>query len=364
MKVVIFCGGHGTRLWPISRVSFPKPFVPLLQGKSLFQITYERYRKRYSPSDIFVCTEEKYVKYVKDQEPEVEKKNIILEPERRDTLATYALMATFFNKYFPGEPVLVSWAKHLIRREAVFLDAIKAAGEFAGETGIGVSIDSKPDFPSVNNGWIKKGVGLGTLGGSHYFKLEKQIEKPEIAVAKRLFISGDYLIHTGYKVWNIQKLMQYFEEFQPEMYKGMMKISDSFGSKYFETELYREYHKFPETSIDYGLLEKLPDSAFVTLEADMGWEDVGISWETFYKGLVKSTTKDDNVEEGGVDTSYFEAERNLVIGPKNKMIGIIGLTDIAVIDTPDGLLVTKLSDSQKVKKLYEQIEKEKPEYVE
>ncbi len=267
------------------------------------------------------------------------------------------------NKYFPGEPVLFSWAKHLIRRERVFLNAVKAAGKHTKETGVGVSIDSKPDFPSVNNGWIKKGASLGYLGGSVYYKLEKQVEKPELPLAKKLFISGNWLIHTGYKVWDTQKLLEYYKEFQPEIYKGLMKIADSMGTKLWETELYRQYHKFPQTSIDYGILEKLPAGSFVTLEADMGWEDLGISWETFYRGLVTSSLKDNTVEEGGVDTAYFEAERNLVIGPKNKMIGIVGVSDIAVIDTPNGLLICKLSESQKVKKLYEQIEKDKPEYV-
>ncbi len=364
MKVVIFCGGHGTRLWPISRVSFPKPFVPLLKGKSLFQITYDRYLKDYSSKDIFVSTEDKYLKFVKEQESKVPKENIILEPERRDTLAAYALVTLVMNKRFPGEPVLFSWAKHLIRRERVFLDAVKAAGKHTQETGVGVSIDSKPDFPSVNNGWIKKGESLGYLGGSVYYKLERQVEKPELQLAKKMFISGNWLIHTGYKVWDTGKLLTYYKEFQPEIYKGLMKISDAMGTKLFKTELYRHYHSFPKTSIDYGILEKLPTGSFVTLEADMGWEDVGISWETFYRGLVTSSMKDDTVEEGGADTEYLDAERNLVIGPKGKIIGVVGVSDIAVIDTPNGLLVCKLSDSQKVKKLYEKIEKEKSEYVE
>ncbi|HEX6977288.1 MAG TPA: sugar phosphate nucleotidyltransferase [Patescibacteria group bacterium] len=363
MKIVIFCGGHGTRLWPISRVSFPKPFVPLLKEKSLFQITYERYRKDYSPKDIFISTEDKYLKFVKEQAPEVPKENIILEPERRDTLAAYGLVTIFMNKRFPGEPVLFSWAKHLIRRERVFLDAVKAAGKHTKETGVGVSIDSKPEFPSVNNGWVKKGTSLGFLGGSVYYKLEKQVEKPELALAKRLFLSGSWLIHTGYKVWDTEKLLGYYKQYQPEMYKGLMKISAAMGTKLWKTELYRQYHAFPKTSIDYGILEKLPADSFVTLEADMGWEDVGISWETYYKGLVTSTLKDDTVEEGGVDTEYLDAERNLVIGTKGKMIGIVGVSDIAVIDTPDGLLICKLSDSQKVKKLYEMIEKKNSKYV-
>ncbi len=362
MKIVIFCGGHGTRLWPISRVSFPKPFVPLLKGKSLFEITYERYRKEYSPEDIFVSTEDKYLKYVEKQAPGISRKNIILEPERRDTLAAYGLVATVLNKRFPGEPVLFSWAKHLIRREKVFLDAIKAAGEYTKETGIAVSIDSKPEFPSVNNGWIKKGISLGELGGSNFFKFEGHKEKPELALAKKLFVSGSWLIHTGYKVWNTGKLLEYFKEFQPEMYKGLNKIVDSMGTKLEETETYREYHKFLATSIDYGILEKLPNTSLVTLEADMGWEDVGISWETFYRGLVDGS-KDENLIEGDVDVQYLESTRNLIIGMKGKMIGLVGMTDTMIIDTPNGLLVGKITDSQKVKQLYEQIEKDKPEFV-
>ncbi|HJX46075.1 MAG TPA: sugar phosphate nucleotidyltransferase, partial [Patescibacteria group bacterium] len=91
MKVVIFCGGHGTRLWPISRKSFPKPFVQIIKGKSFLQITYERYRKIFKPEDIFISTEDLYVPFVLKQIPSVPKKNIICEPERKDTLAAIGL---------------------------------------------------------------------------------------------------------------------------------------------------------------------------------------------------------------------------------------------------------------------------------
>ena len=150
MKVVIFVGGHGTRLWPISRKLFPKPFVPLVKGKSFFQMTYARYRKEYSPEDIFISTEDIYVHFVRRQVPEVPRNNIIAEPERKDILAACGLATAVVNKYYPGEPVLISWAKHLIARESVFLNAVVAAGEFAEKTGLIVSVDSKPEFPSVH----------------------------------------------------------------------------------------------------------------------------------------------------------------------------------------------------------------------
>ncbi len=361
MKIVIFCGGHGTRLWPISRVSFPKPFVPLLNGKSFLQITYARYRKVYSPEEIFISTEEKYLPYVRKQIPEVPKKNIILEPERKDTLAAYGLAAAVVNKYYPGEPVLFSWAKHLIGKESVFLNSVGAAGEYTKETGLAVSIDSKPEFPSVNNGWVKKGKYLGHINGSKIFQLEKQVEKPDLAVAKKLFAAGTWLIHTGYKVWDTEKLLRYFSEYQNEMYEGLMKIIKVWGTSGGKKVLRHEYSKFLKTSIDYGIFEKLPGDSVVTMEANMGWEDVGISWETFYRSLV--TPKNSTVEEGGADTLYLDAEKNLVIGPKGKMISLIGVSDLAVIDTSDGLLVCKLSETQKVKSLYEKMERYYKEYT-
>src|SRR3989344_2145182 len=122
MKVVIFCGGYGTRFWPISRKSTPKQFVHFLSGKSFFQLTYARYRKQFAP--------------------EVPRNNIIAEPERKDLLGACGLATAIVDKYFPGETVLISWAKHLIARESVFLNAVMAAGEYASKTGVIVSVGS------------------------------------------------------------------------------------------------------------------------------------------------------------------------------------------------------------------------------
>ena len=187
MKIVIFVGGHGTRLWPISRKSFPKPFVPLVNGQSFFQMTYYRYRKVYKPEDIFVSTEDIYVLFVKRQVPEVPNNNIIAEPERKDILAACGLATAIVNKYFPGEAVLISWAKHLIAKESVFLEAVAAAGEFAAKTGLIVSVDSKPAYPSVHNGWVKLGKTLGTVNKFKIVAIEKHIEKPDEPLAEKLY---------------------------------------------------------------------------------------------------------------------------------------------------------------------------------
>lgn len=362
MKVVIFCGGYGTRFWPISRKSTPKQFVPFIKDRSFYQMTYERYRKEFGPDEIFISTDEDYIHYIQEQTPEVPKNNIIAEPERKDILGACGLATAVVNKYFPGESLLISWSKHLIARESVFLNAIKAAGKYVDETGLIVSIDSKPSYPSIHNGWVKKGKKLETIDGFDILQLEKHIEKPEKDVAQKLYKDGGWLINTGYRIWKTDVMLGYYKKMQPEMYEGMNKIIDAWGTPKQQEVLKREYHEFKKDSIEYGIFEKLPKDVRAGIAADMGWEDVGISWELFYHSLI--TPKRTTIVEGGCDTKFIDAENNLVIGDKKKMVAVIGLSDIAVIDTKDGLLVCKLDQSQKVKDLYAELEHYYKNYTE
>jgi mannose-1-phosphate guanylyltransferase len=362
MKVVIFCGGHGTRLWPISRKSTPKPFVKLIKGQSFFQMTYLRFRKHFSAKEIFISTEDRYVSFVKKQAPEVPSENIICEPERKDILAACGLATAVVNKYFPGETVLISWAKHFISKESVFLDAVIAAGEYSEKTGLIVSVDSKPSYPSVHNGWVKLGKTLDNVNGFKIVEIEKHIEKPNDVVAKKLFNDGGWLINTGYRVWKTDVMLDYYKQFQPAMHEGLEEIAKAWGTKEQEPVLKNEYHRFKKDSIEYGIFEKLPGNVRATIAADMGWEDAGISWELFYKSII--TPKEKTVIEGEVDTEFLESKDNLIIGPKGKMIVVIGLSQIAVIDTPDGLLVCRLDETEKVKDVYKKIERYHEEYTE
>jgi mannose-1-phosphate guanylyltransferase len=361
MKVVIFCGGRGTRLWPISRKTLPKPFVPLVKGKSFFQITYARYRKEYSPEEIFISTEEPYISFVRRQAPEIPRTNIIAEPERKDLLAACGLATAIVNKYYPGEPVLISWAKHLISKEGEFLNAVEAAGEYASKTGLIVSVDSMPEYPSIHNGWVKIGKTLERINGFEIKQIEKHKEKPKAAAAKKLYLQGGWLINTGYRVWKTDIMLNHYKNIHPEMYKGLEKIAKFWGTKKQKKVLKSEYRKFISESIEYGIFEKLPGNVRATIAANMGWEDIGISWELFHKSL--NSSKQKNVIEGGADSQLINSDNNLIIGPRGKMIALIGLSNIAVVDTPDGLLVCNLNETEKVKDLYKNLESNHKEYI-
>ncbi len=361
MKVVIFCGGYGTRMWPASRKSFPKQFYPLIKGKSFFQITISRFRKIFEPEDIFVSTESKYVNFIKKQAPFLPSENIIAEPERKDNLAAIGLVTAIIHKRFPNEVMLVSWSDHLIRQEDEFLRAFKTAGEYAGESGKIISVNEKPKYPSVHHGWVKLGETIEEYKGLKMVKITQHFEKPDLKTAKKFFLDGNYLINTGYRAWRTDVMLSYFEKFAPEMYHGLMVITDHLEDRDFSSYLSREYHKFKKDSIEIGIFEKLPEDAQIVIPVQVGWEDSG-TWELLYRAL--RVNDDENVLEGKVLLEHLDSSGNLIIGQKGKIIGIIGLKNMVIVDTKDGLLVCDMNKTDKVKELFKILEKSNSKYIE
>ncbi len=360
MKIVIFCGGYGTRMWPASRKSFPKQFYPLLNGQSFFQNTVARFKKRVDPKDIIVSTEHRYRDLVIEQAPEIPVENIILEPERRDNLGAIGLATALLHARFGNEVLFFSWADHLIKLEDRFLDAVQAAASYAEETGSPVSVDQQPKFPSVHNGWLKTGDVRATSMGFSLHEIDSFIEKPTIHTARRLFKSSKYLLHTGYCAWRTDTLLGYYEKYAPQTFEIVDRIAKSYGKEGFETVLKEEYAKVEKQSIDYGLFEKIPAHERLTISADLGWQDAG-TWQLMYESL--ATEPYSNLVMGEVETNFMHSEGNLVVGTKGKMIALIGVSDIAVIDTPDGILISKLSETKDVKELFAHLEKENPKYI-
>ncbi|MBI3443217.1 mannose-1-phosphate guanylyltransferase [Candidatus Woesebacteria bacterium] len=360
MRVVIFCGGYGTRMWPVSRKSFPKQFYPLIEGKSFFELTYRRFTKVFKPKDIFVSTEKIYTQFVRKIAPDIPKENIIAEPERRDNLGAIGLVCAILEKRFPSEVMVVSWSDHLIGKEGEFLKAIMAAGEYATQTGLIVSVDEEPGYPSVHHGWVKLGETIDAFKGYSIVRITKHIEKPKENIAKRMFAGGGYLLNTGYRAWKTDLMLSFYKEYQPAVFEGLTKIMEADGKSYADTIIYREYHKFPKDSIESGIFEKLPEDKRVAIPVDVGWRDVG-TWELFYKSFKKD--ENENLVAGGA-AEFIDSNGNLIIGVKEKIVGAIGISNLVIVDTPDGLLVATLDKTDKVKELFKTLEEKKPKFVE
>jgi len=355
LRIVIFCGGYGTRMWPMSRRSFPKQFQPLLGDNSFFAEALARVRLSFPPEDIFLSTTEDQVDFVKEQAPDIPPQNIIAEPERRDTLGAVGYATSYIDKYYPNSLMAVIWgADHLVKDKEKFNRLIKSAATVCQTKDVICKIDVKPNYPSTANGWVKIGKILGKVNNFSIHKFEKFIEKPDIRTAKKMFKDKNFLINTGYFVWRSSFMLKQYEKHSPDCFKHLAVIKKAFGDQNAKEIIAREYTQIEKISVDYGVLEKLPSDDVLVIPSEFGWYDVG-TWDLLYEALARGQRE--NVTKGEVD--YHEAQGNLVYLPKGKIASIIGVEGLVVVDTPDGLLICKRGKSEEVKKFVERLKEEK-----
>lgn len=348
-KVLIMCGGQGTRMWPISNLKHPKQFEGLLGNKSMFRQTVDRVLKGFGPQDIYISTSVQFGKFLQAQAPEIPEKNFILEPAMRDNLGAIGLAASVINHRHPDSVMLILWgADHIVQKESAFLNAVKEAAHLAFEHNLIVHIDTPPSYPSVHNGWIKIGRQVKSVKDYKVYEFIRQVEKPNETTAKEFFRSKDYLIHVGYMATRPALLLRYYEQYAPDTYKILTRIQPAIDQPDFNEVLAKEYPKFEKISVDYGLFEKLPPKAQWELPVDMGWIDVG-TWELLYHGLPKD--KHGNVVMG--KAKLLDCADCLIICKDEGIVGAVGLKNMIVVETEEGLLVCPLSDAPKVKQLYQ-----------
>jgi len=347
-KVLIMCGGKGTRMWPISNMAHPKQFESILGKKSMFRETVERVLKGFAPEDIYIATSADYQDHIRAQAAEVPKENFIFEPAMRDNLGALGLATAIIHKRHPEAVMLLLWgADHVIKKVDVFLAAMKEAAELARHNEVMVHLDTVPTYPTVHNGWIEIGDKLKRSGNFEVFEFVRQVEKPDLSKAKEFYDSKHYLIHTGYMATKPSLLLKYYRQYAPSTYEILKKIEQHIDTKDFESVLEKEYPKFDKLSVDYGLYEKLPPRTQWELPADFGWIDVG-TWELLYHGLDKD--ENGNVVIG--DATLINTKNSLIITKNSGHTGIIGLDGCIVIGTGEGILVCPLDEAPLVKDLY------------
>lgn len=360
LRIVVFCGGYGTRMWPMSRQNFPKQFQPLLQEHSFFQEALTRIKLSFKTEDIFISTPEEQVKFVKKQAKGIPFKNIIAEPERRDTLGAVAFTTAFIDKHFPNSLMAIIWgADHIVKKKEEFNHLLNLAARVCQSKDVICKIDVKPTYPSTANGWIKVGREIGRVEGHPIKEFIKHIEKPKLGEAQKMFTAKDFLLNTGYFVFRTSTMLNLLQKYSLPCYEHLKVIQAAFGKPQGEEIIKREYHQIEKTSIDYGLSEKLPSGTQLVIAADIGWYDVG-TWDLLYEALAIGQRQ--NITRGTIE--FMQAKGNLVYLPKRKIAAIIGIDNLVVVDTKDGLLVYRRGQGGEVKKFVEFLKKTgKKEYL-
>ena len=360
LKIALFCGGSGTRMWPMSRKNLPKQFQPLIKNISTFEMMIQRLTAKYPYSSIFPVTTRDNVQWIVKIAQEIPLENIIIEPEMRDTAAAVALAAAVLDKKFDNPNVLALWSDHVVRNEQAFIKAIELADETASSTNKLVEIGVRPTFPSTALGYLQVGKMIKRVNGMAIFEFVSQIEKPDFETAKKFTENWEYLWHIGYAIWPAKKMLLYIEKFFPEGYKHIVKIQKAWGTEEQEKTLKSEYLKIPKTSIDFAVNSHLTSEDQIVISADLGWRDVG-TWNELKDEMASKPL--DSVTQGSVINMDLK-DCLIYSSKKDKIIAAIGLEGLIVVDTEDALLICTKDRTQDVKKIIEALkDQNKEEYL-
>lgn len=365
LYALIVAGGGGTRLWPKSRNKTPKQFLYLFNRKTLTQITAERLNKFIPWENIFVVTvSEAYKKETKKEVPGIPADNIVVEPARKNTAPAHGIGALYIYKKDKDAVVINAAADHLISPVNKYIKASKAAASAAFSGDLLVALGIKPTYPNIGYGHIKRGKKFGVFEGKTFYKITKFVEKPPLPLAKRYTKSGDYYWNANQYVWRAETYLKALEKHEPKVGEAINRISEAIGTKKEEEIIKKEYSHMPDTtsegkdlSIDYAVSEKADN--FLVLPVDYNWTDIG-DWNEVWKNLEKDEGGNviiDGDAPGGeiinLDTT------DALIHTDGRLIAVVDVDNIVVVDTGNAVLICSKSKAQNVKKIVQQLKKEK-----
>lgn len=351
MKVVIFAGGVGTRLWPLSRKNTPKQFEKIIGDKSTLQLAVDRLQPDFKPKDIYVSTGKKYEGIVRDHLPQIPKENFILEPEMRDVGPAVGVAMGIIGKEYPDSPVAIVWSDHFVKKERRFREVLGFAQKLVlKQPDSIVFIGQRARFANQNLGWLEFGEQVGSLRETKIFKFKKLIYRPTLEQAEQFLNSQNYAWNPGYFVTTPKFILSQYEKFAPNIWKGIMEIQQALGSNKFEAVMQRIYPTLEKISFDNAILENVDPKNVFVIAADLGWSDVG-AWEALKEAL--ENTKNENVTKGKVLVE--DSTDNLVFNYTDQLVVGIDLEKMLVINTDDVLLVCSKNSVPKIKKLVESL---------
>lgn len=333
LHVVIMAGGTGTRFWPYSRNDKPKQFIDALgTGRSLLQMTFDRFSSSVSANNIWIVSNEIYKDLLHEQLPELNPENILLEPAKRNTAPCIAYAAYKIKQKDPNAVMAILPSDHVIFKEEKFLEVINTAVEGADEHEL-ITIGIEPNRPETGYGYIQF-----LDSDSPLKKVKTFTEKPELSLAKKFLESGDFVWNAGIFVWSIPAIISAFEKHQPDLAETFQNGANSYFTDQEEAFIQNAYATSKSVSIDYAVMEKA-DSVSVVL-GDFGWSDLG-SWNALHE--IKEKDENENVLEGDIMT--YAAKNNYILSKSNRLIVTEGLEGYLVADFEDVLLICRKEDS-------------------
>lgn len=345
LHAVILAGGSGTRFWPLSRRDHPKQLLALAGSRTLLQGTWDRVRQLASADAVHVVTAGALAPAIAEQLPELGAARLVVEPEPRDTAIAIGLAAGLIHRQDPDAVLVVTPADHVVKPDAAFAAAVREAAALAATRGAIVTLGVRPRSAHVGYGYIRRGQPLANATAAAYGVLAFE-EKPDRDKAERFVRGGEHLWNCGVFVWKASTVLAQLEQHLPATRAAIARIVAAWDGPARDATLRAEYAAAKRISIDYAVLEKARD--IVVIEVDYDWSDVG-SWSAVAELQAGQADPSGNVARGAPFVG-LDARRCFVQGD-GRLVAVIGLDDVAVVQTKDATLICPLDRAEAVKDL-------------
>lgn len=338
--VVIMAGGVGSRLWPVSTPEHPKQFIDILGvGRTLIQLTVDRFLPVCSLEHFWVVTSERYVATVREQLPDIPDDHILAEPEPRNTAPCIAYACWKIAKRYPDANIVVTPSDALVLKTERFTDTISKALAFTANSDAIVTVGITPTRPDTGYGYIlSNDTTASTVNKVAAFK-----EKPDLATAKSYLADGHYFWNAGIFVWNVHTITTQLRQHAPQIAGIMDNLAPSLYTPAEQETLRKLFPTCDKISIDYAVMEKSNDIHVIA--DDLGWSDLG-TW-----GSIKAHTPSDNDNNAtiGPDIRLVDCHDCIVHASSAKSVIVQGLSGYIVSESDGRILIFRLQDEQHIK---------------
>ncbi|MBR0489456.1 MAG: mannose-1-phosphate guanylyltransferase [Prevotella sp.] len=346
--VVIMAGGIGSRFWPMSTEEKPKQFIDVLGvGRSLLQLTYDRFGSITRPENVWVVTNERYVDIVKEQLPEIPVGNILSEPCRRNTAPCIAYVSWRVKEADPTANMVVTPSDHIVANVAEFRRVINQCLRFTNGTDTIVTLGIKPNRPETGYGYIQADLSSASPRNKEIYRVDTFREKPDLATATRYIKQNNFFWNAGIFVWNVSTIVNAFRIYQPSIARIFESMRPIYGTDAEQEQINLRYPECESISVDYAIMEKA-EEIFVC-PADFGWSDLG-TW-----GSLLMQSKRDLYGNAiiGQNVSLYDTRNCIIHTTEEKRVVVQGLEDCIVAEKNGTLLICKLSEEQRIKQFSE-----------
>lgn len=342
--LVIMAGGVGSRFWPMSTTEKPKQFIDVLGvGRSLLQLTFDRFKGICSPENVWVVTNRSYKDLVLEQLPEIPVTNILCEPCRRNTAPCIAYVSWRIKSKDRNANIVVTPSDHIVTNCEEFKRVISQCLKFTSETDAIITLGMKPTRPETGYGYIQADLSSCSPRNKEIFRVDSFREKPDLETAKKYIQNKSYFWNAGIFIWSVNTIVNAFRIYQPAISKIFESMQPVYGTPKEQEEIDLRFPECENISVDYAIMEKA-EEIFVC-PADFGWSDLG-TW-----GSLLVQTKKDLYGNGviGENVSLFDTHNCIVHTLDKKKVVIQGLDGYIVADDGNKLLICKLSEEQRIK---------------